>query len=258
MQLIHNGRKALLLAIVSLFGSACNNMNMQPLMDVASIYAQQQGYIAPTTGESEAAMRQALNKGVLTAVNTLGQQDGFAASSLRIPLPENIQSAARIARQAGLGRYVDDFELSMNRAAEEAVPVAADVFRQAIAQMTVQDVVSILTGPDDAATQYFTRVSGQQLQSRFMPIVTQATSRVGVTDRYKTMATQVNQYGALLGLGMPLEQNLDQYIAQRASDALFVKMAEQEKMIREQPVERTSALLQKVFGYYSRQSTSTQ
>lgn len=217
--------------------------------DMASQSAQQN--LAPSEVDSSSAIKQALAKGVSTAIASLGRDGGFSLSAFKIPLPEQVQSTADTARKLGLNKYVDEFELSMNQAAEKAVPVAADVFKGAIAQMTMQDVVGILTGSEDAATDYFRRTSGTALEAKFKPIVTDATEKVGVTSYYKKLGDKVQKYGQFLGVSAPAAVDLDSYITGRSTDALFSKIADEEKLIRANPVQRTTELLQKVFGYYS-------
>ncbi len=235
-----------LIAAISLTG--CKSM--EPFVQMAGQMTQQN--LGPSQTESASAIKQALNKGVSSAISTLGRDGGFSASAFKIPLPASIQSTAATARKLGLNKYVDEFELSMNQAAEQAVPVAADVFKSAIAQMSVQDAVGILTGADNAATEYFKRTSGAELQAKFQPIVSAATAKAGVTRYYKQLGDKVEKYGRLLGVSAPPAVDLDSYIAAQSSAALFSKIAEEEKLIRSNPVQRSTELLQKVFGYYAK------
>lgn len=227
--------------------------SLEPFVKMAGDMAGQaaQQNLTPTQADSSSAIKQALGQGVSTAIASLGRDGGFSASAFKIPLPEPVQSTADTARKLGLNKYVDEFELSMNQAAEKAVPVAADVFKGAIAKMTMQDVVGILTGGDNAATDYFRRTSGVELESKFKPIVTDATAKVGVTNYYKQLGDKVQKYGQFLGVDAPAAVDLDSYITQRSTDALFSKIADEEKLIRTNPVQRTTQLLQKVFGYYA-------
>ena len=241
-----------LLLASALFLTGCKSLEPFVKMagDIAGQTAQQN--LAPSQADSSSAIKQALGKGVSTAIASLGREGGFSATAFKIPLPEQVQSTADTARKLGLNKYVDEFELSMNQAAEKAVPVAADVFKGAIAQMSMQDVVGILTGGESAATDYFKRTSGSVLESKFKPIVTDATAKVGVTNHYKKMGDKVQKYGQFLGVSAPAAVDLDGYITQRSTDALFSKIADEEKLIRANPVQRTTELLQKVFGYYSK------
>ncbi|EDY87735.1 conserved hypothetical protein [gamma proteobacterium HTCC5015] len=211
---------------------------------------------APTTMESQTATRQALLQGVNAAVAVLGKEGGFSSTAYRLPLPENLRQTAERARAMGLGRYVDDFEMSLNRAAEKAVPEAVDVFKTSVAQMSFQDVVAILQGGEHAATDYFKRTSEAQLEARFKPIVTRATSQVGVTEQYKKLSEKVAYYGRLVGYEPPVPTDLDGYITNEATGALFDKMAKEEALIRQDPVARGTQLLKKVFGFYTDSGSS--
>jgi hypothetical protein len=192
-------------------------------------------------------LKEALAKGVETSINTLGRTDGFLADDLvRIAMPESLQSVEAMARQAGQGQYVDEFVTTLNRAAEQAVPEAANILGDAIRVMSVTDAKAILNGPDDAATQYFRRVSETKLAERFLPLVQQATSQVGVTSAYKSLMGQAG--GLLGGFLSPEAMDLDQYVTGKAMDGLFTYIAIQEQEIREDPAARTTDILKKVFS----------
>jgi hypothetical protein len=147
-------------------------------------------------------------------------------------------------------KLADEFVTTMNRAAEQAVPAAAAVLGEAVKQMSIADAKAILTGTNNAATHYFRRTSETNLQARFLPIVKVATEKAGVTSAYKRMAEKAGGgFGGLGGNLLSKEMpDLDAYITQKGLDGLFLKIAEQEKQIRENPVARTTDLLQKVFG----------
>jgi hypothetical protein len=140
---------------------------------------------------------------------------------------------------------VDDFIASMNRGAEKAAPEAAAVLGDAIRQMTVADAKAILTGTNNAATQYFRRTSETNLYDKFLPIVKKATDEVGVTSSYKRLVDKAGFAAPLLNAEAA---NLDGYVTRKALDGLFLKIGEEEKRIRENPAARTTDLLQKVFG----------
>jgi hypothetical protein len=204
-------------------------------------------------------LKEALAKGVQHAITNLGRSGGFLNDlGVRIPMPENLQKIDKAVRALGQGQLADDFVTTMNRAAEQAVPEAASVLGDAIRQMTVADAKAVLTGTNNAATEYFRRTSTTNLQARFLPIVKKATEQAGVTKAYKLMTDKVN-LGGLRGLGALGDRisgqdalDVDAYVTRKALDGLFVKIAEQEKMIRENPVARTTDLLQKVFGAVSK------
>lgn len=200
-------------------------------------------------GQEEAAsgLKEALAQGVQRAITQLGRRDGFQGNPLvRILVPEKLRGLTDTARRLGAGKKVDEFELSMNRAAEQAVPVAADIFANAVRQMTVSDAVNIVRGADDAGTQYFRRVTEDNLRAKFQPIVTKATSQTGVTQRYKALTGKNAGLSSLLGGGQAMD--LDSYVTDEAMDGLFEVVAAQEKDIRKNPARRTTALLRRVFG----------
>lgn len=203
----------------------------------------------PTQAESVAATKEALERGVLMGVAQLHEAGGFLNSSYHIAVPENLHSLTRLASQFGLHEYVDQFEQSLNRAAEDAIGAAGPVFETAIQAMTIQDVVTILTGPDDAATLYFRRSSEQKLEEAFLPIVKRATEANEVSRLYQQLTTRVRPMAMAAGIRFETV-DLEQYVTQKAIDALFVEIALQEQKIRQDPRERATALLQKVFSYY--------
>ncbi len=207
-----------------------------------------------------AGLKEALARGTTNAINSLGRKGGFWNNpKVRIPLPGRLEQAAGLARKLGQGAKVDAFELSMNRAAEKAVPQVAQIFGDAIRKMTLSDARRILDGGNHAATDYFRRVAGAALIARIHPIVAQATDSVGVTQKYKafTSGSAGGALGGALGAlgsfagksaggGSPL--NLDDYVTQKTLDGLFTVIGEQEESIRRNPAARGTDLLKKVFG----------
>ena len=208
--------------------------------------------------EIAGGLKAALGQGVSNAVVSLGHAGGFLTNlNVRIPMPEQLQTVEKGLRLAGQNQLVDDFVGSLNHAAEQAVPVAAGVFGDAIQQMSIADARGILAGPDDAATQYFKRTAETNLFAKFYPIVQKATDSVGLTARYKGLMGKFSGLDALGGLGgllgpkqpATLEAgDLDRYVTDKALDGLFKMVAEEEKRIRANPAARTSDLLQKVFS----------
>jgi hypothetical protein len=148
-------------------------------------------------------LKEALGKGVSNAVVSLGHNGGFLTNlDVKIPMPDKLQKVESVMRMAGQNQMADDFIGSMNHAAEQAVPVAAGVFGDAIRQMTIDDAKGILAGPDDAATQYFQRTTQTNLFAKFYPVVQKATDSVGVTAKYKAMMGKfatANSLGGLFG-----------------------------------------------------------
>jgi hypothetical protein len=146
----------------------------------------------------------------------------------------------------------DEFVTTMNHAAEQAVPEAAGVFADAIKGMSIEDARAILTGTNNAATQYFRRTTETNLFAEFLPIVKQATDQTGVTSAYKQLMAKTEGANSFGSFGRSLlgteSMDVDAYVTNKALDGLFVMVAAEEKSIRENPAARTTALLQKVFG----------
>lgn len=208
-------------------------------------------------------LQEALGKGLQQAIAGLGHDGGFLTNlNVKIPMPEQLQKVESTLRAMKQDKLADDFVATMNHAAEQAVPQAGTVFADALQQMTIEDAKSILTGPSNAATQYFQRTTQTNLYARFYPIVQQATQKTGVTAAYKRImekadladVTQITQklgnLGSALGNALPAKPplDLDAYVTNKAMDGLFKMVADEEKQIRQNPVARTTDLLQKVFG----------
>jgi hypothetical protein len=190
-------------------------------------------------------LKQALEIGTGEAVALVSKKNGYLNNpKIKIPLPENVQKAESILRNLGLGSKVDEFEQSMNRAAERAAPRAKSVFWDAIRKMTFTDARQILDGQDDAATVYFQKKTATQLQETFQPIVNQAMSEVGVTQAYQSVDRKIRA----LPYTQSLSFDLDAYVTDKALDGLFLMLAEEEKKIRRDPTARVTDLLKKVFA----------
>jgi hypothetical protein len=198
--------------------------------------------------EIAAGLRQALDQGIGTAIRSLGREGGFLENPrVRIPMPEQFQSVEKVVRTVGRGDLADEFVLSMNRAAEQAVPATLEILSRAVGQMTLSDARAILGGPPDAATRFFERTSRAELVERIRPIVSQATDSVGVTASSKRLLRSASPVTGVLG-GQPAV-DIDGYVTDRALDGLFLLMMDEERRIRENPAARTTDLLRKVFGW---------
>ena len=221
------------------------------------------GTLGSTTGvtqeENAAGLKAALNLGIETAVKSLGVKDGFFNDvMLKILLPKEAQTIAEnIKLIPGGSDLVDRAVLSMNRAAEDAVNEATPIFKNAILSMSFSDAMGILFGGDNAATEYLKKTTYTQLQNAFAPkikasldkplVFNTSTTKTwnSLTSAYNTVAN--NPIGAVAGL-KPVNVDLEQYVTGKALDALFVKVAQEEKAIRVNPAERVTSLLQRVFG----------
>ena len=195
--------------------------------------------------EAAAGLRAALEKGSAAAVSSLGRTDGFFANPrVKIPLPESLQRAEKMMRRFGMGRHADELILTLNRAAEAAVPEARQLFVDSVRKMTVQDAKGILQGGETSGTEYFRRTTEGELRKRFLPIVEQATQKVGLARQYENYADK----GVALGVVRKEDADLDAYVTQKALDALFLVVADEEKKIRKDPVGAGASILRKVFG----------
>ncbi|MBI2778316.1 MAG: DUF4197 domain-containing protein [Gammaproteobacteria bacterium] len=193
------------------------------------------GIAALSDGDVVNGLKEALTQGADNAVANLGRQDGFLGNDKVRILPDAVRKAEPMLRTLGQGKAVDDLVTSMNRAAEAAVPEAKTLLVAAIKQMSVQDAKQILTGPEDAATQYFRKSTEPDLRTRFLPIVDKAVGRLGVTGKYNRVAGSASKLG-LVGKDQATVQD---YVTQKALDGLFLMVADEERAIRTDPVART-------------------
>ena len=190
-------------------------------------------------------LKEALQIGTGNAVQTVSKVDGYYKNpKIRIPLPDTVQKTEKILRAAGYGSKVDEFELSMNRAAERAAPEAKGLFVDAIKQMNFTDAKKILNGRENEATLYFKDKTSPRLREIGKPIVRKAMGEVGVTKSYQDL----EQSARSVPFAGTFTFDLDQYVTDKALDGLFLMVAEEEKKIRQDPVARTTDLLKKVFG----------
>jgi hypothetical protein len=212
-----------------------------------SLMAQPAAQSALSDSDIAAGLKQALAKGTTAAVNELGRSGGFWDNPrFRIPLPSTVEKIENMLQGSGMGNQLDDLHLSFNRAAEQAVPVAADVFGEAVQKLSLDDVRGILNGPQDAATQYFRRATSDTLTAKFKPIVSGITAKVGLAQKYNNVMGQAGPMASMLGGGNNLD--LNDYVTRKTLDGLFVRVGDEEKSIRSNPAARTTELMQKVFG----------
>ncbi len=201
------------------------------------------------SGLSEAkignGLKEALKVATQNTVNLTGQKDGyFSNQAIKILMPKKLGRLEKPLRMVGYGPQVDEFVLSMNRAAERAAPSAKKIFGDAVAQMTFDDAKKVLNGGDTAATDYFKGKTTDKLTAAFRPVVEKSMNEVGVTRKYKEM---VGRYDAI-----PFSKDIafdpDQYVVEKAMDGLFYVLGQEEKKIRSNPAARVNDLLKEVFG----------
>lgn len=191
-------------------------------------------------------LKEALQVGTENAVKETGREDGYLGNKwIRIPLPEQLRKTERTLRSVGMGDKVDQFVVSMNRAAEHAAPAAKRIFWDAILDMTFSDVRRIYRGGDTAATDFFRERTTNPLMEEFRPVVRQALDEVGVTKQYKKLAGKAQSIPFVRF--QPVD--IDEYVLGKALDGLFFVLGEEEKKIRRDPAARVTDLLQEVFGH---------
>ena len=190
-------------------------------------------------------LKNALKKGVVMAVDALGKTDGFLGNpKVRIPLPGYLEDASKLLRNFGQGRRIDELTMSINRAAEAAVPMGKELLLGAVRSMNVTDAKNILMGGETSVTNFFSEKTRAPLGVKFLPLVTQATEKVGLANKYNEFAGKAASFGLL----RKEDANIQQYVTGKTLDGLYLMIGEEEKKIRQNPVGTGSAILQKVFG----------
>jgi hypothetical protein len=203
-----------------------------------------------TNKDATTALRTALTQGAGKAVDALAQQDGFFGNAdVKIPLPQSLQRAEKNLRKFGMGFLADEAILTMNRAAEAAMPEAKTLLVSAVKSMTLADAKGILSGGPDSATQYFRSKTQTALTAKFKPIIMQTTAKTGATKSYNDLAGKAAQFGLLDAKSA----NIDDYVTAQALDGLYKMIAKEEQAIRADPIGQSSKILQKVFGAVSGQ-----
>lgn len=223
--------------------------NSIPLLAAVMLLAHQraQAFSLDDLSNKEASqgLKVALEKGALAAVSLLGQTDGFLGNDkVRIPLPGYLEDASKLLRTFGQGARIDELVTAMNRAAEAAVPMAKDLLVGAVKSMNVTDAKKILAGGDTSITSFFAEKTRAPLNVKFLPVVTQATAKVGLAEKYNQVAGKA----ADMGLVKKEDANIQQYVTGKSLDGLYLMIGEEEKKIRQNPVAAGSAVLEKVFG----------
>ena len=204
-----------------------------------------QGLSWITEGEATRGLKAALETGATVAVQLLGAPDGFLGNpNVRIELPGSLRDAANLLKAMGWRKQVEDLEIAMNRAAENAVPLARKLLLDAVHNISVGDAKRILTGGETSVTEFFADKTRQPLAGQFLPVVRKATAKVGLARKYDRVAGQAAQFG----LVSQEDASIDQYVTRKALDGLYFMIGEEEKKIRRDPIGTGSALLGKVFG----------
>ena len=203
------------------------------------------GVSSLTNSEANGGLKEALTQGVSKAVASLGATDGFFGNKdVKIPLPNSLKKIEKGMKFMGMGKQSDELILKMNRAAEAAVPEAKTLLLDSVKKMSLADAKAILTGPQDAATQYFKKTTSAQMAEKFLPIVQKATANVQLADSYNKYA----EMGSKFGVVKKEDANINQYVTKKALDGVYYMVAQEEAAIRKDPLGQSSAILKKVFG----------
>lgn len=251
--------KYILMPTIALFVMQANALDMNDLKgavksvggsssataNTSSTSTSSSGVASLSNSEASGGLKEALTQGVGKAVSTLGAANGFFGNNdVKIPLPKSLQKIEKGMKLMGMGKQSDELILKMNRAAEAAVPEAKTLLLDSIKQMSLADAKAILTGPQDAATQYFKRTTSKQMGEKFLPIVTKATENVQLASSYNKYA----EMGSKFGVVKKEDANIEQYVTNKALDGLYLMIAKEEAAIRKDPLGQASSLLKKVFG----------
>lgn len=197
-----------------------------------------------TNQDASSGLKAALEKGSSAAVARLGVENGFLSNDkVKIQLPGMLEKARPLLKMTGYGQKLDDLVVSMNRAAEAAVPMAKPLLLNAVKSMSVSDAKKILTGGDTSVTDFFREKTSDALAVKFLPIVKNVTDRSGLSAQYNSIMGQVSK----LGRGQQ-DATVEGYVTQRALDGLYLIIAEEEKKIRQDPIGSGSKIIGKVFG----------
>lgn len=212
---------------------------------LVAVPAQALDLSALTQADASAGVKAALQKGAESAVASLGKTDGFLGNpDVKIPLPSSLQKVEKAARLMGRQKEFESLQTNMNRAAEAAVVEAKPLLLNAIKSMSVQDAKGILSGGDDSVTKFFREKTSSDMYRKFLPIVTQYTSKLGLAQQYNSLAGQASK----LGVVKSDDAKIENYVTNQAMDGLYKMIAAEEKSIRADPVGTGSAILKKVFS----------
>lgn len=242
--------RILFLSFITIFISAASNAQIKIPGALKQAAANALGQGNPTQVEIGSALKEALAIGVSAGTDRLSAQNGFLGNAaVKLLFPPEAQKVERTLRSMGLNKPCDDFIRSMNNAAELAVKEAKPVFISALKQMTLQDATNILLSKEtNSATNYFQRVTGNELAAKFQPIISDALNKTEATRYWTDLSTQYNR----IPMVSKVQTDLTAYATQKAMDGLFHEVAQEELKIRSNSGSRSTALLQKVFGYADR------
>jgi hypothetical protein len=236
-------KPTLLILILWCFISSVSAQQLKSLINKAK---QNTGILAKDISQPDinAGLKEALANGVQKGITQLSAENGFFGNSLyKVVIPPDAQKVEKALRGIGLGAKVDEAILSMNRGAEEAVKKAAPIFSEAIKNMNITDALGILRGADTAATGYLRKNTSTSLAAAFRPVIEESLEKSGASKHWNSIMTNYNKISF-----QKVNADLTGYVTDKALQALFMQIADQEKKIRKDPSERTSELLKTVFS----------
>ncbi len=203
------------------------------------------GIASLTNTEISSGLKEALTIGTKQVVSQLGVNNGFNLDpKIHIPLPGILGRVDNALKAIGMGSLTERLETRLNHAAEIATPKAKDLFITAISKMTINDAKNILTGPNDAATQYLRKTMGVELSQEMQPIVSTSLASAGAVKAYDQVMGQYSQIPF-----MPdVKADLNDYVVEKAMDGIFYYVAQEEAAIRTNPIKRSTDLLKRVFS----------
>ena len=248
-------RKLIAVSALAVFMTQANAFDLSTLKDAikssdnastsSNTASATSGVNSLTNSEASGGLKEALTQGIGKAIASLGATDGFLGNKdVKIPLPNSLKKIEKGMKFMGMGKQSDELILKMNRAAEAAVPEAKTLLIDSVKKMSLTDAKAILTGPQDAATQYFKKTTAAQMGEKFLPIVTKATANVQLADSYNKYA----EMGSKFGVVKKEDANINQYVTKKALDGVYYMVAQEEAAIRKDPLGQASSLLKKVFG----------
>lgn len=238
-------RRMLLLSLFLIFTSLFSSAQIDDIIKRVGGQTTSSKTSSLSTDKITAGLKEALAVSTANAVAVTGKPDGFLKNdAIKIPLPDKLRTLARGMRMMGMGAQMDELEVGMNRAAEQATPKAKTIFLGALKKMGFDDARNILSGSDTAATEYFKRTCSEELTTEFAPIVHQSMSNLGVMKQYNSVLQSAPGGAALAG-----KFDLDKYVVGKALDGLFLMLGKEEQKIRTNPAAQTTSLLKQVFGH---------
>ena len=233
-----------IILVLLLATGACSSTQVNQAIDEAS-KTLESGSV-PTSAEVGEGLKEALIKGISAGTSQVSQTDGYFKNlAIKIPFPPELKKVEQKLRQLGFGNEVDNFVMTMNRGAEDAAKEVKPIFVTAIRSMTIEDAWGILKGSPDAATQYLKRTTSPQIKEKFKPVIQNSLNKVSATKYYGDLVNTYNR----IPFVEKVNPDLNEYATDLAMRGLFVTIANEEKKIRENPLERTTDLLKKVFAY---------